>query len=256
MLNGNDLFTIDLLNRKGETEITKCKIVDYNEETGLYVVSPYGRGTVLYDIREDQLTDISSLLPKEYQEVSYIQSSGTQYIDTDVLPTVNTGISIEYSYNTINSSNNAGISGIYQATAPRTDTLFVTTNSGKTDSTMILLHRGQSLNTGMIPTANTKYNAKINYLNDGKFSFNAGEFSGDVGKNKVISRNIILFGRDNNKNYAFSSARIYKCQMTEDEELIRDFIPCYRKADNEPGLYDLVNNVFYTNAGSGSFVVE
>ena len=27
-------------------------------------------------------------------------------------------------------------------------------------------------------------------------------------------------------------------------------IPCYRKADNEIGLYDTVNDVFYTNANS------
>ena len=35
--------------------------------------------------------------------------------------------------------------------------------------------------------------------------------------------------------------------------MVRYFIPCYRKSDNEPGMYDLVNNVFYTNAGSGTF---
>ena len=35
--------------------------------------------------------------------------------------------------------------------------------------------------------------------------------------------------------------------------LVREFIPCYRKADNVIGLYDKVNDVFYTNAGTGSF---
>ena len=38
------------------------------------------------------------------------------------------------------------------------------------------------------------------------------------------------------------------------DTLVRNFIPCYRKSDTEIGLYDLVNDVFYTNAGSGTFI--
>lgn len=37
--------------------------------------------------------------------------------------------------------------------------------------------------------------------------------------------------------------------------LVRNFIPCYRRADKLAGMYDIVGNVFYTNAGSGSFIV-
>ena len=31
-------------------------------------------------------------------------------------------------------------------------------------------------------------------------------------------------------------------------------IPALRIADNRPGLYDIVNNYFYTNAGIGEFL--
>lgn len=34
--------------------------------------------------------------------------------------------------------------------------------------------------------------------------------------------------------------------------LIRDFIPALRVTDNEPGLYDAVNNLFYTKLGTGT----
>ena len=37
--------------------------------------------------------------------------------------------------------------------------------------------------------------------------------------------------------------------------LVRDFIPCYRKSDNVAWLYDLVNNIFYTNSGTWTFTV-
>lgn len=28
-----------------------------------------------------------------------------------------------------------------------------------------------------------------------------------------------------------------------------------KKGDNEPGMYDLINNTFYTNTGTGTFIV-
>ena len=56
-----------------------------------------------------------------------------------------------------------------------------------------------------------------------------------------------------------NGARLYYCKIYDrtalwpsTEYLRRDFVPCYRKSDNEPGLYDLVNDVFYTNASSVS----
>lgn len=33
-----------------------------------------------------------------------------------------------------------------------------------------------------------------------------------------------------------------------------DLVPCYRKADTVIGFYDVVNDVFYTNEGTGTFV--
>ena len=36
---------------------------------------------------------------------------------------------------------------------------------------------------------------------------------------------------------------------------VLDLIPCYRKSDDEPGMYDLVSGTFFTNAGTGAFTV-
>lgn len=51
-----------------------------------------------------------------------------------------------------------------------------------------------------------------------------------------------------------SYMKLYKAKCIIDNTLVRDFIPCYRKSDNEIGLYDLVNNTFYTNSGTGTFL--
>lgn len=48
--------------------------------------------------------------------------------------------------------------------------------------------------------------------------------------------------------------RIWGFSMETGGNLVRDMVPCYRKADNVPGMYDLVSGSFSTNAGTGSFV--
>ena len=53
----------------------------------------------------------------------------------------------------------------------------------------------------------------------------------------------------------YLNGRMYYCKIYDNDLLIRDLVPCYRKSDNKPGLYDIVNNVFYTNAGTGEFAV-
>ena len=48
--------------------------------------------------------------------------------------------------------------------------------------------------------------------------------------------------------------RIWGFSMETGGNLVRDMVPCYRKADNVPGMYDLVSGSFSINAGTGSFV--
>lgn len=60
------------------------------------------------------------------------------------------------------------------------------------------------------------------------------------------------------ENWSYSNSRkwaynIYYCKIWNNSVLIRDFIPCYRIADGVIWMYDLVDNQFYTNAGSWTF---
>lgn len=47
--------------------------------------------------------------------------------------------------------------------------------------------------------------------------------------------------------------RIYYLKIYDNNILIRNFVPCYRKSDGVIGLYDKVNNKFYRNKGTGTF---
>ena len=47
--------------------------------------------------------------------------------------------------------------------------------------------------------------------------------------------------------------RLEYFEVYDQDTLIRNFIPVMRKSDSVVGMYDLVNDVFYTNAGTGTF---
>ena len=51
--------------------------------------------------------------------------------------------------------------------------------------------------------------------------------------------------------YAFIG-KLYHASYIADDVLVCDLIPCYRKSDNEVGLYNKVNGMFYANAGTGT----
>ena len=61
-----------------------------------------------------------------------------------------------------------------------------------------------------------------------------------------------IFSRWGSSNYAL--IKLYSMQIYDvNDDIIRDFVPCYRIADSVIWLYDLVNNVFYTNVGGWTF---
>ena len=48
--------------------------------------------------------------------------------------------------------------------------------------------------------------------------------------------------------FRYCKGRLYNMQVTLNNSLVRNLVPCKRNSDNEYGLYDLVNDVFYASA--------
>ena len=72
----------------------------------------------------------------------------------------------------------------------------------------------------------------------------------------TISQTLPLYILANNNNGTATysvGAKIYSMDISIDGVKERDFVPCYRKADDVIGLYDLVYGTFYTNSGTGTF---
>lgn len=184
--------------------------------------------------------NLPARLPSEYQEVEYIEGTGSQYIDTGLK--MASGYSIEAEIG-INSTKIAfGASNNYNSTN----------------------NLGIEINSGFLWTRDTKY-AFTSLISRGKYELKV-DFS-DTVRYQVSSIDISLNASYYNLNYYLFSCNennvsswngggiIWSFKIKNGNELIRNYVPCYRKSDNVVGLYDLVNNVFYTNAGSGTFLM-
>lgn len=71
----------------------------------------------------------------------------------------------------------------------------------------------------------------------------------------ATERNYYLFATNYTSDVLKGSRiKIYEVKLWNGDTLTRDLIPVKRNSDDALGMYDLVNNVFYTNSGTGSFI--
>ena len=186
-------------------------------------------------------------LPDEYTQLNYIESTGTQYIDTGYKANQKTEYEVEFSYSEMISSSNGFVLG--SRISSNSENISLTCDSGT-----IFIGRGNKYTSANITTnVNQKYIIKVvenSITRDGTVINNiANEFGDGTG-----TYNVRLFNcNQNGQSYRTFKGKIYYCKIWDNGELVREFIPCKRNSDSVLGMYDTVNNVFYTNAGSGSF---
>lgn len=180
-----------------------------------------------------------------YTEVEYIQSSGTQYINTGLNST--DGYNYEFKVNYL--SSNGAVFG--RATSYRNDYFYVNSslvakyNCRNKDTTISNI----SLNTDYILTAGS-------VLNNSYASINNENVSISTNTNTIIDKNVYLFAYINGSNQISwkSSMKMYYGKIwNSSDQLVAYYVPAKRKADNVVGLYDVVSSTFLQNSGSGSF---
>ena len=183
-------------------------------------------------------------LPIEYQEVEYIESTGTQYIDTGVVPNDNTQWELTFQ---MTATEGTRINGRYDNGIPT-----ARFDIGMINGSTWFLGVGTDISVGTVDT--NKHTVVLDSKNY------TAEFDGtiyDIPKGTMTSiYSVYLFARNVSGDTSYyCNEKIYSSKLHQNGELVRNFIPCYRKSDNMAGLYDLVNNEFYSNNGDGAFGV-
>ena len=200
-------------------------------------------------------------LPKEYQEVEYLESTGTQWIDTGRNLYEGSIISIDF-YITESSMNRVLYGWRRKGTYKQQYQLMIGANQSKRryiayGASSEVLDSDFDFNT-INKVIIDSYNKHI-YIN-GEIVNCRENFGNDRVFNTDGSSelNPYLFAFNSIGSVSSTKAtdiKIYKYSVKYNGDLIQNFIPCYRKSDSKPGMYDTVTKTFYTNAGTGEFLV-
>lgn len=178
------------------------------------------------------------MLPNTYKKLQYIESSGGQAISTGVNCT--SDITFELKALALDTSSGSFIGATRDARDNR---------MGVNDGKFYLLW-GES-------GGHTSFDADNNWhvykLDNGRQYLDGNDIYASGTKYSEIGIN--LFSR-NYQYPTYAKGRMAYCKMYSNGTLIRDFIPALRKSDSVPGMYDLVNDRFYTNIGSGQFTYK
>lgn len=183
--------------------------------------------------------------PLEYTQVEYIESDGTQYVDTGYKPNNNTRVVLDFQItNNLNAIN--GLFGSRNATS----------------ATATLSFDFWGYNSTTFRTNFFGQDATINGLSSSEhYTVDKDKNVTAISDKTVTIKNTI--GQCNLNLYLlcinvaatadyFAHARIYECKIYDDDILVRDFVPA--KKDGIIGLYDKVGKKMYGNSGVGDFI--
>lgn len=189
-------------------------------------------------------------LPSEYQEVEYIESTGTQYIDTGIqLGESNFHIKCDFE-EVVQTSQEQAIFSIwtgqhnYWNCFIRSKDLDVYTSGHHYFSNVINV--GERNKVELTRSGNQW--ALYNGVSSITWSYTPAS---------VNNTTIKLFRRGDLPGIANSNTHIkmYSWNIIIGGELAMTMIPCYRKSDLKPGMYDPVSGTFFAGQGTDEFTL-
>lgn len=239
--------------------------------TGTKQISITQNGTTTEDVASYASAEIETrvgllplLVPSGYTQLDYIESSGTQVIQSNVHMTLDTEVEITYvsisgtlagysaPVNCKNPNLTIGSINSYDVSHPAGGYMSFGNKGDFTGKFAVDTKVDTRLDIRYIPTVSlnaTELRIKQTPLPDQVVTCGATSLGTDDGND------ICLFARKSGTTYErFGSFRVFRVKISDAGTLVRDFIPAMRDSDGEVGMYDIVNDVFYTNSGTGVFV--
>lgn len=181
-------------------------------------------------------------LPSGYTKLDYIQSSGTQYINTGYIPKTNTKVIADIDFLSGNTTYNC-IFGVGQTSSNQ----FVVYRTNASTIT------GQIYSSATYNTSGVAINGRHTVeLSNGAFKY--GTFSTTfAAQSFTYSYPLAIFAMNSAGSPTLQAhMALYSFKIYEGETLVHDFVPCINLS-NVIGLYDVVGKQFYSNAGTGEF---
>lgn len=182
-------------------------------------------------------------LPSGYKEVEYIQSSGTQYINTGFIPKYDSRIVLDAEVTSSIACALFGARGAASGTNPSANALF-----SLSGGTIRSDYYGSMVSSTTTVSGRTIFDKNKNVVSFGSNTITNN--SSTASSNQTL----FLFAvQTAGSATLLATMKLYACQIYDNGTLVRDFYPCTNES-GAVGLYDLVGKQFYSNAGTGAFV--
>lgn len=199
-------------------------------------------------MRREHKQQGGGVLPPGYTQLEYIESTGTQYINTGI-----TGVTEQWSYEFDVLPTNTGHCGlrcILNTSGTQRLSALIAQNIGRIDYICGGTgYKNSSAFVGMGARHIIK-DTRDSFVIDG-VNASSKEYASITSTNSLV-----LMAYEIREDYKlFSAGKWYGIKVYDENVHIRlDLTPVLRVADNKPGLYDTVNNVFFINQGTGEFL--
>lgn len=228
--------------RNSDGAVGLFDIVTYNflENKG---TGAFKQGAEIYNVKNE--------LPEEYQELEYLEATGTQTINLNTPFDLEHG-SFEIDFQSTVANQTGMIIGNYFGDYNinyiwlyhychhiQTITIFLNGNGNGNPQ----FQQNLSDNPPDVTKHNAKYKNKT-FILDGA---QKGSAIGTLG----VCDNLYLFSSGSGYYY---QGKVFNLKMDNGNGLVRNLVPCYRISDGVNGMYDLISNLFFTNSGTGEFV--
>lgn len=188
--------------------------------------------------------------PKTYEQLDYLQSYGTEYIDTGITFTDTNGYEIVYQEVTEANGGNANVCGSRSTSG---DSRCVLGSNSK-----FAVYLGW--NTLVIPNTtgikdSEKGTARVNFFNSrraecrGRVVENLGTLAAQTGTFYLFAGHYTYSGSTDVRG----AYRIFSFKMTAGDRLILDLVPARRNPDSTLGMLDRLTGRFYEKQGTGAF---
>lgn len=201
-----------------------------------------------YPVKVTPVLKGSSRVPSGFTEVEWIQSTGTQYIDTGVSAPEGCRVQCKVAYTSLSSTLSV-VFGSHDAASP-----YYRNFLAATSSTWELGAYGTA-DFGS-PTVNTEYEIDAN-TTSGEIgcSVNGNTYTIDQSIAPSAQRSalsVYLFALHYADGLFPAKMKAWWYKVYVGGTLVRDFVPC-KNPSGAVGLYDTVNGTFYGNSGTGVF---
>lgn len=194
----------------------------------------------------------SSVLPSGYTALDYLESSGTQFLDTglrgcDLSSSVACRAELNAYKPSMRMFQGQGFS-------------FASNRIGSLDC-YVSFPTGDNLRkSGYTPSLGAQEKAYTVNITNGVISINGRSYTADdileasAGQNDAAGNTLKVLAYPDGSSYKSSwwVGKLYSFFARLQNGAVR-FLPALRNADGVPGMWDTVSKTFFTNAGSGTF---